>query len=85
MLPAERLPHGLRWKRCARRFAQSGGQEAAVVIADLARDQPIQKRILAQDEFAVGDGVYGEIDHLVRIVSTRSRSLRKFPRGSRSA
>ena len=46
---------------------QRRGQEAAVVFADLARHQPIQKLVVAQDELAVGNGVDGEIDHLIRI------------------
>jgi hypothetical protein len=48
-------------------LAQLRGQEATVVVADLARDQPIQKFVLAHDELAVGAGVDGEIDHLVWI------------------
>src|SRR5277367_5019203 len=53
---------------CARSvLMQRRGQEAAVVFADLARHQPIQKLVVAQDELAVGNGVDGEIDHLIRI------------------
>src|SRR5262245_30733543 len=46
---------------------QRRGQEAAVVVADLAGEQAVQELVLAQDELAVGADVHGKIDHLVGI------------------